>query len=192
MSSQNDVQTLSELLECLLFVSTEPVQIADLVKLLELEQPQIEEAMQLLTTRCTYGGLHVVQLAGGYQLCTKGCYSETIAKFLNPSQNRMTRAQLEVMAIIAYRQPVTIPEIEQVRGVQSDAVVRKLAQKRLIEECGKKNTPGRPILYITTRQFLHYFGLNELSQLPDIDQFHNIATPSEAADALIQEADVAE
>lgn len=192
MSALYELQTLSELLECLLFVSNEPVQVTELMKLLEVEQEQIEEAFHLLSTRCAYSGLHVVQLAGGYQLCTKGCYSETIAKYLNPNQNRMTRAQLEVMAIIAYRQPVTIPEIEQVRGVQSDAVVRKLALKRLIEECGKKNTPGRPILYATTRQFLHYFGLNDISELPDIDQFSTFIASSEETTDIPEEADVAE
>ncbi len=192
MSFQNDTQALSELLECLLFVSNEPVQILDLMKLLELDREQIEEGLQLLSARCAYSGLHVVQLAGGYQLCTKGSYSEIIAKYLNPNQNRMTRAQLEVMAIIAYRQPVTIPEIEQVRGVQSDAVVRKLAQKRLIEECGKKNTPGRPTLYATTRQFLHYFGLNDISELPDIDQFSTLVAPVEEALPAEQEAETVE
>ena len=187
MTSQSDMQQLSELLECLLFVSTEPVQMMDLVKLLERDHGDIEEALNLLTMRCSYSGLHVVQLAGGYQLCTKGCYSDMIAKFLNPNQNRMTRAQLEVMAIIAYRQPVTVPEIEQVRGVQSDAVVRKLAQKRLIEECGKKNTPGRPTLYATTRQFLHYFGLNDISELPDIDQFSTLASNAEETSSSSEE-----
>ncbi len=110
-----------------------------------------------------------MKLAGGYQMCTKPEYGQLIATFLKPQRQRLSKSLLEVLAVVAYKQPITLAEIEQVRGVQSDYSVRSLAERRLIQEVGRKPVPGRPVLYGTTQEFLHQFNLHDLKQLPDLD-----------------------
>jgi segregation and condensation protein B len=114
------------------------------------------------------GPLQLVRIAGGYQVCTKPECADAITRFLKPQRQRLTRSALEVLAIVAYRQPITTAEIEKIRGVQSDYALRSLVEKDLIYEVDRMATPGRPILYGTTDQFLHIFSLNDLDELPPI------------------------
>jgi segregation and condensation protein B len=103
-------------------------------------------------------------------LSTRPEFADVIANFLKPQKQKLSRSLLEVLAIVAYRQPITLGEIESVRGVQSDYGLRQLLERRLIHEVGRKQTPGRPVLYGTTQEFLHKFNMADLSQLPPLEQ----------------------
>lgn len=158
-----------ERVEALLFVATEPATLGALAVALTLTEGQVEQALDALETKLRAGGaVQLVRLAGGYQLCTKPEHAELVAAFLRPQRNRLGKGMLETLAIVAYRQPVTVAEIEQIRGVQSDFSVRSLVERRLVREVGRKLVAGRPILYGTTQQFLHQFNLDDLSQLPEL------------------------
>ncbi|MCL6475667.1 MAG: SMC-Scp complex subunit ScpB [Firmicutes bacterium] len=165
-----DIPQLSRALECVLFVATEPVPMKTLIEVFRVEEPQLQQAIEALEDRLQASGLQVVRVAGGYQLCTRPEYAEVVARYLQPQPSKLSRAALETVAIIAYRQPITLPEIEAIRGVQSEGVVRTLLQRGLIQEVGRKPTAGRPVLYGTTPQFLHYFGLNSLDELPELEE----------------------
>lgn len=165
-----DIPQLSRALECVLFVATEPLPMKTLVEVFRVEEQQLQQAILALEGRLQASGLQLVQVAGGYQLCTRAEYAEIVARYLQPQPSKLSRAALETVAIIAYRQPITLPEIEAIRGVQSEGVVRTLLQRGLIQEVGRKPTAGRPVLYGTTPQFLHYFGLNSLEELPELEE----------------------
>lgn len=162
--------SLPDQLEALLFVADQPAPIKSLSQALQVTEGQVEQGLEILERRLEErGSLRVVKLAGGYQLATKPEYAQLIAAFLKPQGNRLSKSLLEVLAIVAYKQPLTMAEIEQVRGVQSDYSVRALVERRLIQDMGRKAVPGRPVLYGTTAEFLHQFKLNDLAQLPVID-----------------------
>ncbi len=110
-----------------------------------LTEGQVEQALEILAERLSQQGpLHLVKLAGGYQMATKSEYGQVIANFLKPQRQRLGRSLMEVLAIVAYRQPMTMAEIDQIRGVQSDYSVRALLERRLIHEVGRRHAPGRP------------------------------------------------
>ena len=160
---------LIDLLEALLFVADGPVTVNDLAQAVQQPPQAISESLQHLGSRMTSEGpLQLVRIAGGYQVCTKPECAEAITRFLKPQRQRLTRSALEVLAIIAYKQPITSSEIEKIRGVQSDYALRSLMEKDLIREVDRMATPGRPFLYGTTEQFLHIFNLNDLDELPPI------------------------
>lgn len=159
--------TLADQVLAILFVSDRPASMDALVDALEATPAQIDAAIQTLGSRLAESGpLELIKIAGGYQLCTKSPYADLVTKWLNPQKQRLSRSVLEVLAIVAYQQPITTAEIEQIRGVQCDHGLRQLMERRLIKEAGRKPTPGRPILYATTQQFLHQFALNDLDELP--------------------------
>lgn len=156
-----------ETVEALLFVADSPASVESMARAAGLTVAQVEQALEVLKEKCEKSGaLQVVQIAGGYQLCTKPEFAEVIGNFLKPQRQKLSRSLMEVLAIVAYRQPITAAEIEMVRGVQSDYGIHGLLERRLIREVGRKQAPGRPVLYGTTKQFLHQFNLNDLSQLP--------------------------
>lgn len=165
----DDLQ-LSRAVECLLFVATEPLALKTLAEVLQVDEERLQSALEALEERLQASGLQLVQVAGGYQLCTRPEFADVVARYLQPQPSKLSRAALETVAIIAYRQPITLPEIEAIRGVQSDGVVRTLLQRGLIQEVGRKQAAGRPVLYGTTPQFLHYFGLNSLDELPELEE----------------------
>ena len=158
-------------LEALLFVADSPVPLSDLAQAVLASEDDTEAALNRLAARLNENsGLQLVKIAGGYQICTKQEHSEAIARFLRPQKQRLSRSALEVLAIVAYRQPLTSNEIDIVRGVQSDHAIRSLMDKNLIEEIERKQAPGRPILYGTTQHFLHQFKLDSLSELPPLEE----------------------
>lgn len=162
---------LSKAVEAILFVAEAPLSVDELAKTLEVKPADIEGALEELGARLNQGsGIQLVRIAGGYQLCTRSEMAEAVGLYLKPQRRRLTRSALEVLAIVAYRQPVTTQEIEEIRGVQSDHSLRTLAERGLIEEVGRKQTPGRPILWGTTQEFLHQFHLNHVSELPPLDE----------------------
>jgi len=157
-------------LEALLFVAGGPLDVRQAATLLELPPDTVEELAQRLMDDYAAGGLQIVPVAGGYQLCTRSEYSGYIEKLLAHERGRLSRAAMETMAIIAYKQPITRAEIEAIRGVNCDGVVERLCLHRLIESVGRKDTVGRPMLYGTTEEFLRYFGFNGLSDLPPMPE----------------------
>ncbi len=162
---------LSPILECLLFVAGEPVTAAQAARLLEIEEEAAATAFEALRDeRAGRGGLQVARVAGGYQLRTRPEYAAIITRFLQPDPQKLSRQAVETLAVIAYRQPVTQPDIDALRGVSSSGVLRTLLDRGLIREAGRKETPGRPILYATTTEFLKHFGLGELSELPNLEE----------------------
>ena len=179
-------RSLSELeaeLECLLFVAGEPICIAEMARAVVQTEIDVERGLRELQVRLTErcSGLQLIQIAGGWQLSTRAAHSEVVARLMARGSSKLTRAGMETLAIIAYRQPITIPEIESVRGVAAAGVIKTLLERRLIQEAGKKATPGRPSLYATTSDFLHYFGLKTLDHLPEIEEAAPIAAvPADA------------
>ena len=159
-----------EAVEALLFVAEAPATIEQLAVALGLTEGQVAQALEVLEAKLDEKGpLRVVKLAGGFQLCTKPEHAEAISRFLKPQGNRLSRSLMEVLAIVAYKQPITMAELEQVRGVQSDYSVRSLVERRLVTEVGRKQTPGRPVLYGTTDEFLHQFKLATIEDLPPLE-----------------------
>lgn len=157
-------------LEAILFVADAPVPLATLARTLEVTEGQVSQALELLAERLTAtGAVQLVELAGGFQLSTKSEYAELIGNFLKPQRQKLSRSLMEVLAIVAYKQPVTMADVEQVRGVQSDYSIRALLERRLIREVGRKVAPGRPVLFGTTQQFLHQFNLKDIKELPPLD-----------------------
>ena len=165
---------LPPLLEAYLFVATEPTLPAEIARILKLEPAAVKESLEDIVNayaRRVNSGLHIVRIAGGYQMATRPPLAPDIARLLaSPGQkSRLSRPALETLAVIAYQQPVTQAEIEAVRGVNADGVLKTLGERNLIEESGRKEVAGRPILYGTTADFLHYFGLNTLDDLPPLE-----------------------
>lgn len=155
----------------LLFVADTPAKPETLAVALGVTEGQILGALEVLGERLAKEGpIHLVTLAGGWQLATKPEYAATVGTFLKPQAGRLGKGMLEVLAIVAYRQPVTAAEIETIRGVGSDYGLRGLLERRLVVEVGRKKAPGRPMLYGTSSQFLHLFNLAALEQLPPIQE----------------------
>lgn len=163
-------------LHSILFVADKPLAIEQLRAATGLEPARIRSSLERLAGELREGisGVVLSEVAGGWQLRTAPESSEFVRRFLQVKPRRLTRAALETLAIIAYRQPVTRPEIEDIRGVDSGAVVKALLDWKLIKILGKKDEPGRPLLYGTSREFLEFFQLKNLSSLPTLREFHEL------------------
>jgi segregation and condensation protein B len=160
-------ERLRAVLECLLFVAREPVTPRQVAQTLALEETAAEAALEELRRGFAgSGGLQVTCVAGGYEMATRPEFAEHVAAFLRPPAQKLSRQALETLAIIAYQQPMTQPQIDALRGVNSDGVLKTLLERDLIAEVGRAETVGRPILYGTTAEFLKHFGLKDLTELP--------------------------
>lgn len=160
-------------IEALLFVAPGPVTVAQLATLLEVSPRLVEKGLEGLGTHYTQdpsvNGLRIQEHQGRYQLTTAPEFAGIIEQFLGlDTTSRLSRAALETLAIIAYQQPVTRPEIDNIRGVNSDGVLKSLLSKGLVQEVGRAERPGRPILYSTTTDFLQHFGLSSIQELPPL------------------------
>jgi segregation and condensation protein B len=162
-------------LEALLFVAPAPVTAAQLAEALGQKTQNVESGLRNLETLYSQGrGLSLQWHAGRVQLTTAPEFSGAVEKFLGlEATARLSRAALEALAIIAYRQPVTRPGVDSIRGVNSDGVMKSLLNKGLIQEVGRSDGPGRPILYGTTAEFLQHFGLSSLVDLPPFDKIED-------------------
>ena len=167
--SERDLTQLVPAFECLLFVTGEPLTPERLAKVLGIEVEQVDAVADAMAAALEGRGLALTQVAGGYQLVTRPAYIEYVHRLIEPEPERLSPAALETLACVAYRQPITRPEIDAIRGVNSSGVVHTLCEKGLVESAGRKDTVGRPQLYRTTRHFLHSFGLKDLSELPLLD-----------------------
>ena len=171
---ENNEETLNYLakIEALLFVSSGLVSVSHLAKALDISESQVEGALADLETHYKMGGhgLRLMRVKSRVQLTTDAILSKAVEDFLGlESTATLSQAALETLAILAYKQPITRPEVDVIRGVNSDGVMRTLLSKGLIEELGRAETPGRPIFYGTSPEFLQYFGLESLETLPFID-----------------------
>jgi segregation and condensation protein B len=181
-----DVGRLAPLLEGLLFAAGGPVPIARLVEALDgPDRREVLRALALLGERLEAEGrgLRLVRIAGGYQLRTLAEHGPWVRRLLGGKPPRLSRAMLETLAIIAYRQPATKPEIEAIRGVDVDAVLSTLLERRMIRIVGRKEAPGRPILYGTTKDFLEVFSLPDLEALPPLRDLGDLAEALARQDA---------
>ncbi len=153
--------------ESILFVAGGPVSVDNIAEALGADRAAVVQAIHYLQRRSHGTGLLIQAVAGGYQFGTRPEHAEAVRRFLQSQHSEsLTRGALETLAIIAYRQPATRGDIEQIRGVRSDWHIERLLERQLIREVGRRPTAGRPVLFGTTELFLRYFGLNDLSELP--------------------------
>jgi segregation and condensation protein B len=172
MNSENTLQKLEleAQVEALLFVSPTAASPKQIAEALGVTTNAVNKAIKNLSEQLITRGLRIQENKGRFQLTTAPELSEAVENFLHlGTTTKLTHASLEALAIIAYQQPVTRPAIDAIRGVNSDSVIRNLLSKGLIEEAGRSDGPGRPILYSTAPEFLQYFGLASLKDLPPID-----------------------
>ncbi|MHB0988144.1 MAG: SMC-Scp complex subunit ScpB [Bellilinea sp.] len=163
--------SLDARIEAILFVAPAPVSIQQLAEALATSPGEIEESLRLLDRALQNArGIRLQRHEGRYQLTTAPVLAEEVEKFLGlEATARLSRAALETLAIIAYRQPITRPGVDAIRGVNSDGVIKSLLSKGLIQENGRTEGPGRPILYGSTQDFLSHFGINSLDDLPPFE-----------------------
>ncbi|MBE7515632.1 MAG: SMC-Scp complex subunit ScpB [Chloracidobacterium sp.] len=183
---------LVAVVEALIFVADEPVTAKLLAEVLGEERDAIRAAVEQLAADLAErgSGLQIREIAGGYQIATRTELHEDVRLFLKTRPSaKLSMASLETLAVIAYKQPVTVPEILEIRGVQSASAIKTLLDKRLIVAKGRKETVGKPIQYGTSKDFLIQFGLKDLSELPNIEDFEDFAgasvevTPAEEPEA---------
>jgi len=163
--------------EALVFTADEPVPTKILAEVLGEEQEAVRAAVEQLIAEYGErdGGLQIREVAGGWQLCTRPTYHEEVRRFLRTRPSaKLSIAALETLAVIAYKQPVTVPEILEIRGVQSASAIKTLLDKRLIVAKGRKETVGKPMMYGTSKDFLLQFGLKDLDELPNIEDFEDL------------------
>ena len=175
---------LKAILESLLFVSPEPLSAVRLVSVLgDVTKAEVERTLRSLGEELEQEGrgIRLVEVAGGYRLVTKQEYATWIKRLDKAkSATKLSRSALESLAIIAYKQPLVRSEIEEIRGVETSGVVRTLLERKLVRIVGRKEVPGRPIMYGTTKFFLEHFGLNDLSQLPPLREFKELGEAEQA------------
>jgi segregation and condensation protein B len=168
---------LKNILESLLFVADEPLNVERLKKIIPpTDTRQIRQAMSDLASEYDIRktSFYLSEVAGGYQLRTRPAYTEWIRRLVQPKPARLSRAALETLAIIAYKQPVLRSDIEHIRGVDSGGVLRLLMERKLIRILGRKEIPGRPLIYATTKLFLEVFGLKDLKELPTPQEIESL------------------
>ena len=174
------IEELKPIIESLIFVSEEPITLKQLAAMLDGEaKADIEAAAEALVEEfnARASGLEIRCLANGYQIRTRPEYSEYVRRYLKSQPSaRLSLAALETLAVIAYKQPITIPEILEIRGVTSTSAIKTLLDRRLIVAKGHKQVVGRPMMYGTSDDFLIQFGLNDLSELPNLEDFEDLMT----------------
>lgn len=167
MACHEEIEEMARSVESLLFVAERPIPLDRLAAALDVPVDSARGAMEHLEARLAAGGLQVQAVAGGYQLCTRPEHAELVRRFLQREHGEsLSRGALETLAIIAYRQPATRGDIEQIRGSSSDWHIERLLERHLIRVVGRRETVGRPMLFGTTERFLRYFGLRGLMDLP--------------------------
>src|SRR2546421_7600215 len=177
-SGPRSMAELMSTIEALVFVSEEPLPAKTIAEVLDEERGYVEMALEELAKEFNErnSGLLMREVAGGWQIATRPEYHEQVRAFLKSRPSaKLSLAALETLAVIAYKQPVTIPEIMEIRGVQSPSAIKTLLDKRLIVAKGRKETIGRPMMYGTSKEFLIQFGLKDLSELPSIEDFQDLA-----------------
>ncbi len=169
-----DREEAKRIVEALLFVSDKPVSIDTLKDVLkDIESAQVREIIVELNGEyaASCRSFSIKEIAGGFQMLTDPVHSRWIAALYKRGSDRLTGPSLETLAIVAYKQPITRSDIEIIRGVNVDGVLRTLEERNLVKTKGRLDAPGRPILYVTTNEFLQHFGLRSLEELPNLKEF---------------------
>lgn len=169
---------LRAITETLIFVAEEPINAKTIADVLDLDIVAVGQAIDALIEDYASrdGGLQLREIAGGWQIGTRPEHHEHVRAYLKSKPSaKLSLASLETLAVIAYKQPVTVPEILEIRGVQSPSAIKTLLDKRLIVAKGRKETVGRPMMYGTSKEFLIQFGLKDLSELPSMEDFQDLA-----------------
>jgi segregation and condensation protein B len=180
----SDLRALKGILEALLFVTAEPIPVTRFLALLgAVTKQEVDQALASLSHDYEQEGrgLQLAEVAGGYRIVTKAEFApwlKRLEKVKSPS--KLSRSALESLAIIAYKQPIVRGEVEQIRGVETSGVIRTLLERKLVRIVGRKEEPGRPIMYGTTKVFLEHFGLRDLSQLPPLREFKELGESEQA------------
>lgn len=168
-------ELVKQIIEALLFVSEKPLTIAQIKEVLEeLDVQAIKTAIAQLQDeyRASRRSFNIIEVAGGYRISTDPKFAPWLSKLYSKSRaEKLSRPSLETLAIVAYRQPITRLEIEDIRGVNVEGVLKTLMERALVRISGRKQIPGRPFLYSTTREFLELFGLQTLTDLPNLEEF---------------------
>ncbi|MBF0541908.1 MAG: SMC-Scp complex subunit ScpB [Nitrospirae bacterium] len=170
-------ERLLQLIESLLFVSPVPLTVNEFVKLTDLSQKEVLNLLKILKQQYDEknGGILIIEIAEGFSMVANPEFSEIIKKMSESvKSSRLSIAALETLSIIAYKQPATKAEVEQIRGVNSDGTFKTLLDRRLIKITGRKDVPGKPLAYGTTLEFLQLFGLKNLTELPTLKEFHKV------------------
>ncbi len=187
-----DVRELKAILEAVLFVSPEPVPVARLMSIVgTVSKAEVVQALDILAHDLDQEGrgIQLVQVAGGYRLVTKQEYGPWLKRMDKAkAAQKLSRSALESLAIIAYKQPLVRAEIEEIRGVETSGVLRTLCERKLVRIVGRKDVPGRPIMYGTTKFFLEHFGLQDLTQLPPLREFKELGESEQALLPIEQES----
>src|ERR1700678_2948454 len=182
-------QEIQASLEAIIYAADEPASLDQIAKALGLEKPATREAIEalVLAYQTDDRGIEVRKVAGGWKFYTKAQHHDVVRKLIKSLQPplRLTMPALETLAVIAYKQPVTIPEINEIRGVHVGGVIKTLLEKKLITTAGRKEVIGRPILYRTSKQFMMRFGLSDLDELPSLKEFEQLAQAALDSDAGI-------
>ena len=183
-SALSDMRALKGILEALLFVTAEPIPVTRFLALLgAVTKQDVDQALASLAQDYEQEGrgLQLAEVAGGYRIVTKAEFApwlKRLEKVKSPS--KLSRSALESLAIIAYKQPIVRAEVEQIRGVETSGVIRTLLERKLVRIVGRKEEPGRPIMYGTTKFFLEHLGLRDLSQLPPLREFKELGESEQA------------
>jgi segregation and condensation protein B len=182
-------QEIQSALEAIIYAADEPATLDQIAHALGVEKMEAHAALDLLVAAYSTEdrGIEVRRVAGGWKFYTKAQHHDVVRKFIKSLQAplRLTMPALETLAVIAYKQPATVPEINEIRGVNVGGVIKTLLEKRLITTAGRKEVIGRPILYRTSKQFLMRFGLSDLEELPSLKEFEQLAQAALGSDAGI-------
>ena len=198
-------EELKSIVENVLLAADQPINAGELCKIFldGTDKDQLQSILDELKEEYSSRNLQVTEVADGYQLCTRHEYNDYIRKFLKLDRStRLSQPSLDTLSIIAYKQPLTRQEVDEIRGVDSSGVIKTLLEKKVISPAGRKKVPGRPIMYRTTQKFLEYFGLKDLSDLPTLEDLREVLegeevplqtqiefAASEASEALTSEVE---
>lgn len=176
------MENLDKYIESLIFASEQPIKIEEIKYVIEntfdttISYSELDESIDALKEKYNSDeySFEITEISNGYSFITKAAYHNVVGQYLKALTNKkLSRASLETLAIIAYKQPITKPEIEEIRGVNCDYSIQKLLEKNLVEIKGRDDGPGRPLIYITSEKFMDYFGLKSIKDLPGLKDFEN-------------------
>ncbi len=184
-----EIREIQSILEAVLFAAGDAVELEKLADIVDVDKKSLREILQKMMDSYNFDrrGIHLIRMEDSYQMCTRGEYHDYVAMLAEPRRKQsLSNAAIEVLAIIAYKQPVTRSTIEHIRGVNCDYVVNRLIERNLVEEKGRLDAPGRPILFGTTLEFLRCFGVASLEELPEFETF---GTPEGEGEQLAMDID---
>ncbi|MDY4212344.1 MAG: SMC-Scp complex subunit ScpB [Eubacteriales bacterium] len=167
-----EIREIQSIIEAVLFAAGDPVELERLADIIDVDKRSLREILKKMMDSYNFErrGIHIIRMQDSYQMCTNGVYAEYIGRLAEPPRKQnLSNAALEVLSIVAYKQPVTRSTIEHIRGVNCDYIVNRLIERNFIEEKGRLEAPGRPILFGTTQHFMRAFGISELDELPEFD-----------------------